>query len=430
MVKAPSWVAGVAAGLVSAGFAMWMIKPVGDMVFTGVAYALVVSGSTVGGLLRGFYLDRRLSISFLISILVGTLGVGWGVVQENPGALSEGVFFVALPLVWLVIALGIDDRTVRMLLNVIPFAGLVIGAVGVLYWLDATGQLGAPWLTAVDLGQGIGTESYGYGMRYYPISSLVFLLSFFLVALVHGGTFTSRVSRIVAWPASATLFVLLFVSGRRALFVSLAISLVAAFLLFALGSGRSRLRWRFTIAAGISLVLGAGLSYASRFSLASMLDSLATELFAKDSIRNESGAAMVRSWFESPLIGHGAGATVEGSVRSLERPWNFELQYHLVLNAFGAIGFIAFAAITVLLLVLAVRVYRSGVEGTEYLAATIAGTISLLVANASNPYLHTPGHYWMLFILVIGLNASLRGKRESLEPRTETASRGGTSGEN
>src|SRR5690606_28775862 len=139
--KAPEWVSGVAAGLIIASFAVWMIKPVGDLVLTGLAYALVLFGSLLAGLLRGFFLDRRLWLSFLVSILVGALGVGWGFLRENPGCLSEGVFFVALPLVWLVVVLGVDDRTVRRLLNAIPFVGLMIGGVGVLYWLDATGQL-------------------------------------------------------------------------------------------------------------------------------------------------------------------------------------------------------------------------------------------------------------------------------------------------
>ena len=406
--QAPRWLESAPVILVTAGFLIWMIKPVGDMWLTMGTYLLVGLGAVVRGLFWGFWLDRRLRLLFMISLSVGLLGSVYGAILQNPGVANEFVFFVALPIAWLVITSGIDLPILRVVINAIPFAGLTIGLLGVFYWLDASGQLDLGWITFVDLGQGIGDEGYGYVLRFYPISSLVFMLSFFFVSLIVPNTYSWWLSRAVAWPAAVSVFFLLFIGGRRALFVSLVLSVVIAFLLLFLVEGQSRLRQRFYLIGVSAALVGAVVTVVSRFSPANMVQSILRDLFSADSVRAVSGEALIDSWLQSPLIGHGLGATVEGSIRSPSRPWNFELQYHMMLNSIGLIGFLMLAVVAILLFVIAIRVYRFERQKFAFLAAVVTGALSLVIANATNPYMHTPGHYWMFFFLALAVNSASR----------------------
>jgi hypothetical protein len=409
------WYSAVSAVLVLAGFAAWMIEPVGSTVVLVAAYGCVVAGVALESLKTGVWMDRRLRWFFVASLFVGIFGAVHGFLAGNPGVQSETVFFVALPLVWLVIVFGMDLPLLRVVLNATPFVGLAIGLLGSLYWLDASGGADIPWITVIYLGQSYGPQAYGFGLTFYPLASLVFLLSFFFMSLIVRNTYTWRASRWVAWPATLSVFFLLFVSGRRALFVALILSVLIGFFIFFLGRSevktRRRLYWVLLAAA----VLGAVATFLTKFSPAAMIQSVGTDLFSSHSVRARSGDALVKSWLQSPIIGHGLGALVPGSVRSKTRPWNFELQYHMMLNSLGVIGVAIFAVITVGLIIIAARAYRLNRVRFGFLAPVVAGSIALLIGDATDPYMHTPGQYWMFFILVVATNAVLREHRKAQE---------------
>lgn len=391
--------------LMALGFAVWIIKPVGDFSLIALGYAAVGTGSMIAGWTRGFAIDRRVAAAFVATIFVGLVGGVVGLVRGNPGVGSELVFFVLLPLIWLVFAPGIDRRLVQVVVNVLPFLTLAIGVFGVLFWLDATERIEAPWLAGIPLGQSIGEREYGYQMILYPLPGLVFLLPFLFFSAFVPATYTWLVSRVVTWPALVSGLVLIFVAGRRALLVSFVISVVIGAVFLLRGAAKRRERIRLIWLSAIAAVVVTAIVIVTRFSPAALLESLGEE-FAPGSIRFESGVALAESWLASPLLGHGLGATVPGLVRSVERPWDFELQYLLVLNAIGLYGTVVLALVTLWLLVMAVRTYRAG--GADSIAPLFVGTVAVLIANASNPYLHTPGHYWMLFLLVLAVNAALR----------------------
>lgn len=401
--------------LVSGGFALWMIKPVGDIRLVLVGYILVLTGSCLQALVSGLWIDKRIFLYWLSSITVGIFSMLLGLNNGNPGVYSEMVFFVILPIVWLVLSLGIRSSTIRFLINLMPLMGLIIGVLGVLYWIDATGRGRVPSVILLDLGQGLGIEEFGYGLRFYPISTLVFLLPFLIMSLAVRTTYTWGVSKVLAYPASLVTLGLLLVAGRRVLFVSLVLSLCVGLFLVprALGFDASRAKARLAQVLILTLIASVFMSIVTDFSFMRLVQSLLNEWHDPKNARSQAAADLIQSWSTSPIFGHGLGATLSGPPRSIERPWNFEVQYHLILNAVGLLGLIALAYITVNMLLRTTRTARSHPETFGFLFPVLVGSIALLIANATNPYMHTPGHYWMLYILVISANAIHRDIQKS-----------------
>ena len=418
-----SWLAGIGRrslpwiGLlpVLVGFSIWVIKPAGDLTLTFFAYALVGAGSFLWGLIRGFWLDVTLAVGYVVSSFIGILGTFVGTLRDNPGANSEAVFFVLLPAAWVVYSASTDLRLVHAIVNMMPLAATVLGVLGVIgvfYWLDATHRGSFPWALWLDLGQRIGTVGFGYELNFWPISSLVFLLPFLFMSLVVRGLIMWRLSRAATIPASVLTLILLFVSGRRVLFLTLAVGIVVGFALLYGDEILRRMRIRFLSFAVAACAIATVVAFASGFSIIGMLRSLQTEVGSSNDVRTRSDINLISSWSNSPWLGNGFGAVVDGAPRSVERPWAFELQYHLIVNAVGLIGFTVFVAITLMLGMRAFGLLARNVTRYQFLVPVIAGTSSALAANASNPYLHTPGQYWMFFLLILRVNAAARDASE------------------
>jgi hypothetical protein len=135
-------------------------------------------------------------------------------------------------------------------------------------------------------------------------------------------------------------------------------------------------------------------------------------------IRILEGQELLNGWSGSPIIGHGFGATLNGFDRDPNRPWNFELQYHLILFQTGVIGIL----IGFLALLFTLRQLRTAARATPQFASTLlvttAGAASVLVANAIDPYLQAPGHMWAIYLPLAVANIMLLSstRRPSLGP--------------
>lgn len=301
MQNRPAHVAGVrkshtinlSAITVTIGFSLWMIKPVGDMRLVVIGYGLVLIGSILGGTRSTFWIDKSILKYSLYAIAAGSLASLLGFAKRNPGAGSETVFFVLLPAVWMLIALGVNTSTVRMVVNVMPIAGLVIGIFGVFYWLDATGRGGFSWVYLIDLNQGIGTSSYGYRMRFYPISTLAFLIPFTAMSIGMGNVYTWRLSQLISLPSLLSMLTLLFVSGRRGLLVSLVISLALGLFVVTRRQVAQGVRRRVFTTSGVVAFAAVLLALLTNFSFSALLSSLGAEVSGPDSVRSQSAADLL-----------------------------------------------------------------------------------------------------------------------------------------
>jgi O-antigen ligase len=117
---------------------------------------------------------------------------------------------------------------------------------------------------------------------------------------------------------------------------------------------------------------------------------------------------MMAEFVNSPLFGSGAGAAAQYQ-RSIEQPWAYELAYIAFLFQYGVVGFIIYAAGIILLTYhLTAQIKKNGRNSFEFFY--LAGFISFMIANATNPYLAKFDYMWVLFIPVAIMNQSLLRK--------------------
>lgn len=398
--------------MTATGFALWMVKPVGDSKVVFGGYGLVVLAASITAAQRGLWIDKRVLGLGIVSLLAGIVGLLVGLSHGNPGLREEVTFFGTLPFLWLCLAMAIDRRMLQAALNVAPLAGLFIGLQGTSFWLNATDRASLPMIRAVDFGQGIGANSFGYELRFYPVTTLVFLVPFVFLSIVVPGTYTWRLSQRLALPSLGAMLALLFVAGRRGILVAVVLATVIAVVLLLRGKPRGHMTAQHRRQLlRVGLLVGAGsaaLAATTGFSLFGFVASLRSSGSQDDAVRFAAASALLESWMAAPLFGHGFGAVLEGVVRNEESPWRFEVQYHLIANATGFVGLGLYGFATINLFARAVAATRRHYDRFAFMVPVLAGTISVLIANATNPYLHTPGRYWMFFLTVVGLNVMLR----------------------
>jgi hypothetical protein len=119
---------------------------------------------------------------------------------------------------------------------------------------------------------------------------------------------------------------------------------------------------------------------------------------ADESIRSDQAAHLLRAWSMNPIFGSGFGSQIPGYARTSERPWVLELQYHLLLFNVGLLGITIAVAIgiTAFVLIRKAILFAPQFEPTIIVSTTVA--VSMLIANATNPYLQAPGHMWAIFL--------------------------------
>lgn len=355
----------------------------------------------VGGLVLAAFANRRLPMTaFAWTITLGSLGtfsVLYGVHNGNPGALSVASVYLVEPLVLgLLLPLTYCSlRDLRWLTSALDVALVATAALGVALYLESVLGLGLPLervidqrFTAVDLSTGVLRTNYqGY-------NSFVFLAPYGLARCVSGATLTRRTVLGLA------VFSGLLLSGRSVLFLSTPIALACAYGLMRREKQSRRAKVRavpiffgfigaMTVMTGLLLALG--------LSPSSVVERTANAITVQDKsgIRLQQSRILLDEWLESPLIGHGAGRSVQGYVRDLETPWSYELSYHVLLMNVGVLGMLvlfAWGAWTVWRLRLAAPILR------PLSTAIMSGFLGAVVAAATNPYFFKIEGLWMAFL--------------------------------
>jgi O-antigen ligase len=143
------------------------------------------------------------------------------------------------------------------------------------------------------------------------------------------------------------------------------------------------------------------------FDSAAQLVSSSSHIDESNSARAEQASRLLGAWEQRPIQGYGFGAVIEGYARNDARPWNFELQYHLILFQTGLVG----AACGLVMLGNLSKATRRTIARNQAmrqpLVVAATGAITMLLVNATNPYLQAPGHMWPLYLMLAVVNSGL-----------------------
>lgn len=435
--------------LTSAGLLWFMLLPVSQNAVNAAVLLAGLVAACVSLVRHGWRMSAPVTVAAASALLAGAVAGAVGLLHGNAGVRQELVFFVVVPVVLVLMVAGSPARVLGSGLAMVPVGMTALGALALLYYASARGWIPLPENMFAPLGAGgagqvdTSVPELSSRLRFYAIPTLAFGLPFLVGVVALDLRFASRASRLCVWPGLLLCAVFLLVSGRRAVIVSCVLAAVVVVVLSIVARLRSRsteaghevagaLRRALALAvAAVVVVLtsmvitsggvagggaggggpavvgggGAAVQTGPRpLTPGGIVSSLAEPA---DSPRPVSQDALVRGFRDSPVLGQGLGYVAD-VVRNPDAPWQYEAQYHLMLAALGIVPGALLLLPTLWLLVVALTIGLARTVACRSVLAVLAGTGSILLANYSNPYLHTAGQYWMFFILVFAVDEALR----------------------
>lgn len=355
------------------------------------------------------------AIAALIGLVWGLIGIGNG--SSTAGVLSSLKLYVAWNALFLVIiSLYRSSCRIEVLHRAFVTSTLLICVINAVALADVALDLGALNAERVEeLGLQVGL--YGAYVRIHAnnIASLFFLLGY----LIAYKLCTTGLRQQERWVNIALcLGVLLAVlSGRRALWIALAITPAIIVAMAALAGQSKHLRWRVrTIVSGYLLAATFGLVAA--FALTGLADLEVLEYlrsaFDDEDERTIQKGFLFAAFEQRPFFGSGFGG-VAGYVRSDEMPWMYELTYHQMLFNFGIVGCVLLLLVFVTYAAMACRSLQRFPDGARMRLGMLVGFLCILVGVYSNPYLHFFDS--MLFIMFFVSLARDTAPRQRVEGR-------------
>lgn len=397
--------------IVCLGIAYVLLRPVafGEVLYPTLAL-LGLSG--LGALLFA----RQRASTEIVGVLGMVLAIGlWGTAigANNPGVWQHAAVWIVAPLVYGFWVLGADEGLLRPLFAAIAWATISLSAVILVY---AATQLGViadvvpTWLTDA-MGAGFGIEEGSTAIRLYGLSTLVAAAPMWVTACLVGDhpVLPARATRILAAVLASVASLL---GGRNAIVLVLLVVPVLVVLIRAFIRRDRNMRLSPVAFFGIvSGVLAAPLvvTWTAENAAVQRTWNNIVSFFAGtgQSERVEQVAQLLEGWLQSPFFGHGLGATIPGYWRSDDRPWNFEMQYHMLLFQFGVLGCTLILAMVAFAIRAVVRAAEARPDLTPVMVVAITPAIAMLIANATNPYLQAPGHMWAIFLPLLVANVAL-----------------------
>ncbi len=389
-----------------------------------VLVGVVLAVAARGGRLR---LHPYVLVWSAFYIALGAFFVTRGALTDAPGAPFLAAVYVAFPALYVALVEGAHDLDViRRLVAAAIVGGMLTCAYMLYYALFAVGVVPARLFFVLDQDQNIGLHDGWVQMRMFSISGLVFLVPYVVASLIvipPGAREPLR--RRVLWLAFGLGLAGTLLAGRKALLLTTAATPIIVVALRRLLPPDDRARSarsyrRFVLAAAATLAgVAVYLPATGRFrwsSFAAMLGSgFDFERNAGAIERYRQTYELLAGWATHPILGWGWGHGTPGFYRSADRPWEYELQYLLLLFSTGIVGSVLYVAGVVWVYWAGTRVVRSGGAYALYMIPALTGLTGILLANASNPYLVSAGNMWMVFLPVAIINSWLlsRGATEA-----------------
>jgi hypothetical protein len=354
------------------------------------------------------------------TMVLGVFGLFMG--ADNPGLANAAGIFVGAPLIFFFSISALGGRSLKALLTTGSVMTVVSGVYILVYVAGAKGII--PQVIPSNIreitGAGIGQKGDATAIRFYGLSTLAASGPMWLTSLFVGkdsmlpGT-RLRIAAAAAGVAGAV------VGGRRAIVLTLLIIPVIAWIVKRSTRPKRtaprRLRPAFVLLCLWAVVAGAIFSpqIASAPIVSNTVDSTVAFFTGTSdseetdqSIRNEQVDQLVGAWSESPLLGNGLGATINGYQRSDTQPWQFEAQYPALLMQTGMFGALMVLVMAGFVWAAVRNAAAARPDLVPSMVVTLCGGVAMLIANATNPYLQAPAHMWAIFLPLAVINYMIR----------------------
>ncbi|HHI93670.1 MAG TPA: hypothetical protein ENK04_09195 [Gammaproteobacteria bacterium] len=130
-------------------------------------------------------------------------------------------------------------------------------------------------------------------------------------------------------------------------------------------------------------------------------------IYDEGSARQTQFLSLINGFYENPILGSGFGG--EASViRSVERPWNYELTYSKLLFNAGIVGSLLIFSLFSYYVLITFKMCRLNKRYHSINVSLMVGFFSVLIASASNPYLGSFDYLFVFSILPLIINLTKR----------------------
>lgn len=410
--RSPASGAALMAGTLALGYILF--RPVSNnLVLYPVFIGLGLLAAIVIWRSRPHLANELLCIAFLIAGLglYGTL-IGLG----NPGLPFTLLVYFAAPMLFLLCAFAATLQSIRWFIMIAAVATIAIATVMITYVAgeaEIMRQIIPAWLEDA-LGLGATFRGSASQARFYGLSSLAAL-----GPLWAGSLFVRRDALLPHWSVRLLCAIAAtsaaFISSRNAIVLVILLAPILTLVIRALLRPRPFRRSEYsprilavggTLAALASIalifigptLLSLGPVVRAFQAVSSFFGARGSSSAVDQSIRSDQSFHLLAAWTANPVFGSGFGARVPGYDRTSERPWVLELQYHVFLYNVGLVGVVFVAALIVCVVIILRRTARAAPQLLSSLTIASVAAIAMVIANATNPYLQAPGHFWALFL--------------------------------
>ncbi|MBG9582138.1 hypothetical protein ABE42_23690 [Bacillus thuringiensis] len=355
-------------------------------------------------------LKKELVLFILFVNVISGCFILLGAFRGEPGAFRVTTVYLLWPIVYLMLFSSLVHKEVIIkLFKVFIYALMVISLYSFMYVGYVLGIVPDALYIEFDLGQSIGFYDGFMEYALYSLSSLIFLIPFCIAGLfVWDVSFYKElnISKKSIFVITGLGLISAILSGRRALWLVVALSIIIIFLLHLIiekknqGNFIKKAMWGVFLFLIVVVCVLPILSKEINLNFLSLLNQFN---FDAGHERNSQFEALINGWLNHPLIGNGHGA-VATVIRSEEMPWAYELQYADILFKTGIIGFgvYSLSGIWVILKLISLAKKYSGAK--MIVIPILTGLIAFLIANATNPYLLKFDYIWILLFPVGVIN--------------------------
>jgi hypothetical protein len=373
---------------------------------------------------NGFQLRIAKELLFftLFYVSIGVFFTSYGFLAGNPGAMASFNPYVVYPIIFtLILHFSCSEQFLWGLARTIVIAAIATSLYGLVVFGAKFGVL--PQYLDFDIGVvfAISTESESVGMHLNTILPLIFITPYlisFVILRYLGGVFI--INNITIISAIVLCLVFAVLTRRRSLWVVIIMAPLLTILFFNFKICAKKILIKQFVMLGVFILLsGCFWIMLKRIGLDLLDHDFNDRLLSIFSGISDSSIAhkedqtilMLNEWRDKPLFGYGHGAVVKGISSSDDSPWAYESSYSLLLHNVGLSGFLLYASGILWLYIKAIKIIRQPGRWSDAMIATLVGLTSLLLANATNPYLGQIDSLWMLFYPLAIINmVSMRKK--------------------
>ncbi|PEX88715.1 O-antigen ligase family protein [Bacillus cereus] len=333
-----------------------------------------------------------------------------GAFRGEPGAFRVTTVYLLWPIVFLILFSSLVHKEIIIkLFKVFIYALMAISLYSFMYIGHALGVVPDALYIEFDLGQNIGFYDGFMEYALYSISSLIFLIPFCIAGLfVWDAPFYKelKISKKSLFIVTGLGVISAILSGRRALWLVIALSVFIVFLLHLIIEKKNQGRFIKKVVWGVVLflviVLCAFPILSKEIDL-NFLSLLNQFNFDAGPERNSQLEALMNGWLNHPLFGNGHGA-VATVIRSEEMPWAYELQYADVLFKTGIVGFAVYSLSGIWVILKLISLAKKYPRAKMIIIPILTALIAFLIANATNPYLLKFDYIWILLFPIGVIN--------------------------